>query len=111
MKKFLIVFGIISGLMVSSQTLTIPTGETYGDLGDSIQQWQKRSWISPLSSNGTSSVYQIYDGWNPVSADIVSIIQAGGNTSNYPLYFRISDSLFFPVPLLTGLFLLFACRN
>ena len=95
MKKFLIVFGIISGLVVSSQTLIIPTGETYGDLGDSIQQWQKRSWISPLSSDGTNSVYQIYNGWNPAYANIVSIIQAGGNTSNYPLYFRISDSLFF----------------
>lgn len=95
MKKILIIFSIMLSASISAQTLTIPTEEITGPLSDTLKEWHNRAWISVNSSNGTGSVYNINDGWNPQSSDIVSIIGAGGNTSNYPLYFRISDSLFF----------------
>lgn len=95
MKKILIILVILWSTLISAQTLTIPVTQTYGPLGDTLEQWDRRAWIDANSSDETNSVYDVKDGWNPQSNDIINIISAGGNTSNVAFYFRITDSLFF----------------
>lgn len=96
MKKILILFGIlIFGLTNAQQLLTIPTDELNGEIGDTIAKWQRYNWIVSSTSTETNSTYVIQPGFNPEQSDVVNIILAGGNTSNYPFFLRISDSLFF----------------
>lgn len=101
MKKILIIFGIlVCGLIYSQGTLTVPTEfiQSSDPVSDSITEWIKRAWVIPSTSvNGSNNVsyFDIQPGFNPNNADLNTIRAEGGNTEDWPLYFRCVDSTIF----------------
>lgn len=102
MKKFILILGIlVCGLIANSQgTLSIPTDfiKSNDPVSDSITEWIKRAWIIPSNSiNGSDnmSYFTIRSGFDPDNADLNTIRAEGGDTEDWPLYFRCIDSTIF----------------
>lgn len=103
MKKIIfVIIGLVGVLVLNAQTLTVPTSyiTSTDAVRDSFINWTIRSELLSLDTDNGTSTYTITDSWNPTNSDLNAIENAGGNTSEWPLYLVVNDSSFFSETIL-----------
>jgi len=97
MKKILIVLGILVCGLLNTQILSVPTSyiTSTSAVRDSFINWTIRSQIISLDTEDGTSTFTITTSWNPSNANLNALENAGGNTSNWPIYLVVNDSTFF----------------
>jgi hypothetical protein len=104
MKKTVFILVIfLAVFVVKSQTLTVPTSLVLEDTTDFIHgnmrhefaNWMLSGGLIATGTENGSTIFKITDQWEPENSQINEMYAAGANTSNWPLYLVINDSVFF----------------
>lgn len=98
MKKItLLLIVVLAAFTLKAQVLTLPYDyANSGAIRDSLTHWTSGGGLIPFDDNVNSTTsYRITSDWAPENTILNDIESNGGNTTEWPLYFRVIDSTFF----------------